>query len=208
MKELYRLDLNMSQGQDVTLEKEEVSAANNALLFRLAVTKSFKNIAESVSEEEFRELTIVKKRSSSSLCRKLHKAMIDELLKRMNDELEEIYQEGSLEAGLKKVSKLSEEAVNSTNDQTVWRPPGNVELHLRSLDAEKIKAENEKLEKWLIEKENENAILMKKLTDDRAKLCATNDRVANILHRAPIIQEYLENQVEEVQHLLQVMEED
>lgn len=198
----------MLQEEDV-FHEEEVSQANNALLFRLAITKSFKNISESVSKEEFLELlTIVKKQSSSSLCRKLHKAMIDELLKKMNDELEEIYQEGSLEAGLKKLSKLSEEAVNSTNDETVWRPPGNIELHLRSLDAEKIKAENEKLEKWLTEKENENAILMKKLTDDRAKVCAINDRVAKILHRVPIIQEILENQVEEMQHLLQVLEGD
>lgn len=198
----------MSQEEDVIHEKE-VSEANNALLFWLTITKSFKNISESVSKEEFLELlTIVKKQSSSSVCRKLHKAMIDELLKKMNDELEEICQEGSLEAGLKKLSKLSKEAVNLTNDETVWRPPGNIESHLRSLDAEKIKAENEKLEKWLTEKENENAILMKKLTDDRAKICAINDRVAKILHRAPIIQECLENQVEEMQHLLQVLEGD
>ncbi|KAI4493477.1 hypothetical protein M0804_001653 [Polistes exclamans] len=198
----------MSQ-EDVFNEKED-SQANNALLFWLAITKSFKNISESVSKEEFLELlTIVKKQSSSSICRKLHKAMIDELLKKMNNELEEIHQEGSLEAGLKKLSKLSKEAVNSTNDETVvWRPPGNIESHLRSLDVEKIKAENEKLEKWLIEKENENAILMKKLTDERAKICAINDRVAKVLHRAPIIQEWLENQVEEMQHLLQVLEGD
>ncbi|XP_014610056.1 PREDICTED: uncharacterized protein LOC106789974 [Polistes canadensis] len=198
----------MSQ-EDVFNEKED-SQANNALLFWLAITKSFKNISESVSKEDFLELlTIVKKQSSSSVCRKLHKAMIDELFKKMNNELEEIYQEGSLEAGLKKLSKLSKEAVNSTNDETVvWRPPGNIESHLRSLDVEKIKAENEKLEKWLIEKENENAILMKKLTDDRAKICAINDRVAKVLHRAPIIQEWLENQVGEMQHLLQVLEGD
>ncbi|KAI4504031.1 hypothetical protein M0802_000502 [Mischocyttarus mexicanus] len=198
----------MSQEEDVFREKE-VSQGNNALLFRLAITKSFKNISESVSKEEFLELlTIVKKQSSSSLSRKLYKVLVDELSKKMNNELEEIYKEGPLEAELQKLSKLSEEAVNSTNDENVWRPPGNIKLHLRSLDAEKIKAESEKLEKWLIEIENENAVLMKKLTDDRAKICATNDRVAKNLHRAPIIQEYLENQVEELQHLIQALEGD
>lgn len=46
--------------------------------------------------------------------------MVDELLEKMNDQLKEIYQEGSLEAGLTKLSKLSEEAGNTVNNETVW----------------------------------------------------------------------------------------
>lgn len=88
------------------------------------------------------------------------------------------------------------------------RPPGNVKVHLRSLDAEKIKMECEKLEKWLTEIENENTMLMKKLTNNRAKVYTINNRIAKILHHAPMIQERLENQVEQLQHLLQVLEED
>ncbi|XP_047349849.1 uncharacterized protein LOC124949196 [Vespa velutina] len=199
----------MSQEEEVLSEKNEMPQANNALLFRLAITKSFENISESVCKEEFLELlTIVKKQPSSSLGRKLYKAMIDELLEKMNDQLKEIYQEGSLEAGLTKLSKLSEEAGNTVNNETVWRPPGDVKIHLRSLDSEKIKVECEKLEKWLTEIENENAMLMKKLTNDRAKVYTINSRIAKILHRGPMIQEHLEDQVEQLQHLLQVLEKD
>lgn len=46
--------------------------------------------------------------------------MIDELLEKMNDQLKEIYQEGSLEAGLTKLFKLSEEAGNTVNNKIVW----------------------------------------------------------------------------------------
>ncbi|KAF7399044.1 hypothetical protein HZH66_006941 [Vespula vulgaris] len=199
----------MSQEEEVLSEKNEVPHANNALLFRLAITKSFENISESVSKEEFLELlTIIKKQPSSSLGRKLYKAMVDELLEKMNDQLKEIYQEGSLEAGLTKLSKLSEEAGNTVANETVWRPPGDVKLHLRSLDAEKIKMESEKLEEWLTEIENENATLMKKLANDRTKVCTTGNRIAKNLHRAPMIQEHLENQVEQLQHLLRVLEGD
>lgn len=38
----------MSEEEEVLSEKNEVPQANNALLFRLATTKSFENISESV----------------------------------------------------------------------------------------------------------------------------------------------------------------
>ncbi|KAK2576774.1 hypothetical protein KPH14_005418 [Odynerus spinipes] len=197
----------MSQDEDISRDKSEVPQSNNAFLLRHAITKNFECIAVSVSKEEFLEiLTIVKEKPS--IGRKLHKAMINELLDGMNDELEGIYQEGSLTAGLTELSKLSEEKDTVNNDEVAWRPPGDVKLHLRSLDAEKIKAESEKLEKWVTEMENENGALIKQLADARAKVRATSDRIAKNLHRAPMVQERLENQVEQLQRLLEALEED
>lgn len=66
------------------------------------------------SENEFLEiLTILK--SNPNTAQKLHKAMIKELYNSMNDDLEDILKEGSLQETLIKIAKLSEENTGSTN---------------------------------------------------------------------------------------------
>ncbi|KAF3423056.1 hypothetical protein E2986_13891 [Frieseomelitta varia] len=82
-----------------------------------------------------------------SIGQKLHKAMCTELTDNMNDDLEHILTEGSLQNGLEKVAKLID--ADSSVSEDAWRPPGNVALHLRSLDAQKIKEESELLEKQI-----------------------------------------------------------
>lgn len=67
------------------------------------------------SENEFVEiLTILK--SNPSIAEKLHKAMIKELYNSMNNDLEAILKEGSLQDVLSKIAKLSEESTMSINE--------------------------------------------------------------------------------------------
>lgn len=76
------------------------------------------------------------------------------------------------------------------------RPPGNVSLHLRSLDAQKIKEESELLEKRVNEIEEENAILMKEVTHKRTKIMAINDSITRSLNKSPIVLDLLEKRME------------
>lgn len=64
------------------------------------------------------------------------------------------------------------------------RPPGNVSLHLRSLDAQKIKEESALLEKQVNEMEQENAILMKRIAEKRSNIVAMNDSMIQSLNKS------------------------
>lgn len=64
------------------------------------------------------------------------------------------------------------------------RPPGNVSLHLRSLDAQKIKEESALLEKQVNEMEEENAILMKRIAEKRSNILAMNDSMIQSLNKS------------------------
>ncbi|XP_050474369.1 uncharacterized protein LOC126865635 [Bombus huntii] len=165
-------------------EDQEQGHPNNVFLFRLAILNSFKRIAESVSEDAFVDaltiLTILK--TKPSMGQKLHKAMCSELLDKMNGDLEDILNEGSLREGLEKVAKLSD--ANSSVTEGTWRPPGNVSLHLRSLDAQKIKEESALLEKQVNEMEQENAILMKRIAEKRSNIVAMNDSMIQSLNKS------------------------
>lgn len=84
--------------------------------FILRLINSFRRIFCS-SEKEFLEiLTILK--SNPKTAQKLHKAMIKELYNSMNDDLEDILKEGSLQETLVKIDKLSEE--NTTTNKHAW----------------------------------------------------------------------------------------
>lgn len=184
-------------------ENEEQRHSNKVLLFRLAVTNSFKSIAESVSEEAFRDiLTILK--SKPSTAQKLHKAMFKELYDNMTNDLEDILKEGSLQSGLERLAKLTDE--NSSVVEDAWRPPGNVSLHLRSLDAQKIKEESELLEKRVNEMEEENATLIEKIAEKRSKIMAMNDSITRSLSRSPIALDLLEQRLEGLEKCLTLLD--
>ncbi|CAL1681777.1 unnamed protein product [Lasius platythorax] len=177
-------------------DEEEADWPNNARLFQIAVSNSLRNISESVSENEFVEiLTILK--SNPSIAEKLHKAMIKELYNSMNNDLEAILKEGSLQDVLSKIAKLSEESTMSINEDA-WRPPGNVTTHLISLDAHKIKEATEELEKQVNEVERKNEILMKTIAENRSRIRATNDNMIRILNHTPVILQELEKMYEEL----------
>ncbi|XP_076172513.1 uncharacterized protein LOC143149215 isoform X2 [Ptiloglossa arizonensis] len=177
-------------------KQQESESPNNVHLFRLAVSNNFKHIAESVSEEDFLDiLTILRAKPKTG--KKLHKAMVKELYDSMIDDLEDILKEGNLEEALKKVFILSDE--NSSIYEDAWRPPGNVTLHLRSLDAHVIKEHTEQLTKQVNELEKENALLVENITEKRSKIFALEDSISQLLRKAPIAIELLENRLEQLE---------
>ncbi|OAD58501.1 hypothetical protein WN48_11233 [Eufriesea mexicana] len=137
-------------------------------------------------------LTILK--SKPNIVQKLYKALCKELLDNMTEDLEDILREGSLQDGLEKVAKLID--LDSSVTEDAWRPPGNIFLHLRSLDAQIIKEESELLEKRVNEIEEENAILMKEVTHKRTEIMTINDSITRSLSRSSIVQDLLEKRME------------
>ena len=183
-------------------EDPENKHPNNVLLFRLAIANIFKHIAESVSNDEFSEiLTILKPKPKIS--RKLYKALVKELNDNMTSDLDDIFNDGSVQEGLSKVAKLAD--TNSSVTENAWRPPGNVSLHLRSLDAHKIKKHSEQLEKRVIELEDENANLMEKITAKRSKIIAINENITQSLNRSPITINMLETRLESLRKSLTLL---
>ncbi|PBC34139.1 Polyamine-modulated factor [Apis cerana cerana] len=180
-------------------EDREQQHPNNIFLFQLGVSNSFKCIAESVSEDAFiKILTILK--SKRNIGQKLYKAMCKELFDNMNDDLEDILNEGSLKNGLERIAKLLDEDGSMVED--TWRPPGNVSLHLRSLDAQKIKEESELLEKRVNEIEEENKILMEKIAEKRSNIVTMNDTITESINKSQIAINSLEERMEVLQKCL------
>ncbi|KAK0158815.1 hypothetical protein PV328_009766 [Microctonus aethiopoides] len=161
-------------------DKEIISQQpDNALTFRATMQNIFKNIAESVSEEEFMGcLTFFK--SKQSLLRKLHRTMVDDLYESMNAELEEILAEGSLSEALGKLKELSTQSIHDPN-HIAWRPPGNVLEHLRSHDAEKMIKEQEILQELVEDLEVKNDELKERILVKRAAAQKIDDRVNRAL---------------------------
>ncbi|XP_017876204.1 uncharacterized protein LOC108622676 [Ceratina calcarata] len=184
-------------------EDQQQRIPNNVLLFRLAVSNSLKRIAELVSEEEFLKIFTIFK-SKPGTAQKFHKAMCKELLDVMNDNLEEILTEGALQQELEKLAALTD--ANSSVKEDAWRPPGNVPLHLRSLDAQVMIEESETLEKRVNEIEKENAILMEQLSDKRLKVIAMNDKITRSLNKSPIVISLLEKRLRGLEECLSLIE--
>ncbi|XP_014205446.1 uncharacterized protein LOC106637248 [Copidosoma floridanum] len=153
---------------------------NNLLMFRAALSNSFQDIAKCVSEEEFLNIFTMLE-SKKSLVKKLHKVMEEDLLEVMEQDLQEIVTDECLVEGMKTLSKLSEETT-VPSDIKLWRPPGDVNLHLRSLDAEKIKNECEKLESYIISLKTENKVLVEKVTRKRENIQRIHDHMKQLLN--------------------------
>ncbi|KZC13657.1 hypothetical protein WN55_05210, partial [Dufourea novaeangliae] len=147
-------------------------------------------------------LTILK--SKPNVAHKLHAAMIKELQDGMNDDLEDLLNEGSLQESLEKVSKLAD--ADSSVQEDAWRPPGNVALHLRSVDAQRIKEESEKLEKQVNELEEENTILMTKISDKRSNILVLHDTITRSLSKTPNAVELLVKRLEQLEKCLKVLD--
>ncbi|KOC60389.1 hypothetical protein WH47_08728 [Habropoda laboriosa] len=126
--------------------------------------------------------------------------MFKELYDNMKDDLEEVLSEGSLNQGLEKIAKLSDADSSMIGD--AWRPPGNVSLHLRSLDAQVIKEESDLLEKQVNAIEEENTTLMKEIANRRTKINVINDSISWCLNRSPIAIDLLEKRLEGLQKCL------
>lgn len=88
------------------------------------------------------------------------------------------------------------------------RPPGNVSLHLRSLDAQKIKEESELLEKRVNEMEEENKILMEKIAEKRSNIVTMNDTITQSINRTQIAINSLEERMEVLQKCLILLDDE
>ncbi|XP_076644766.1 polyamine-modulated factor 1 isoform X2 [Halictus rubicundus] len=184
-------------------EDQEHKYSNNAYLFRLGISNSFKSIAESVSMDAFSNiLTILK--SKPNVTQKLHAAMVKELHDGMIRDLEFILNDGHLQESLEKLQKLYDADLSLQED--AWRPPGNVALHLRSLDAQAIKEESVLLAERVVKMEEENAILMKDILEKRSKVSALHDTITQTLNRTPNTIELLQNRLEDLEECITLLE--
>ncbi|XP_076238166.1 uncharacterized protein LOC143181557 isoform X2 [Calliopsis andreniformis] len=157
-----------------------------------------------IGQDKFLDiLTILE--SKPNVAQKLHNAMVKELYDGMNEDWEDILREGSIQEALEKVSKLSD--ANSSVYEEVWRPPGNVPLHLRSLDAHKIEEETEKLSKRVQEMEEENVILIEKLTNQRSKMSALYNDMMQSLNKSPLAVQLLEKRLEHLEECLKLLDQ-
>ena len=86
------------------------------------------------------------------------------------------------------------------------RPPGDVRQHLISLDAEKIRQENEKLERQLNELETENELLVKKVSEERARVRSVNEQMSRILNKSPVAISHVEHTIQYVRDCIEVLE--
>ena len=184
-------------------EDQTYGHQNNILLFRLALSNSFKRIAESVSKDDFLDILPILKQNPN-VAHKLHKAMSRALDESMNEELEDIFNEGSLEPLLEKISKLSD--ADSSVHENAWRPPGNVNLHMRSLDAQRIKDETDKLAKRVHEMEEENAALIGDITEKRSKISALHDNITRSLNKSPNAIDLLEKRLEHLEKCIKLLD--
>ena len=88
------------------------------------------------------------------------------------------------------------------------RPPGNVSLHLRSLDAQKIKEESELLEKQVNLIEEENVNLMKEIAEKRSSIMTMNDNMTESLNKSLSIMDSIRKRKEELEKCLMLLEHD
>ncbi|XP_008543127.1 uncharacterized protein LOC103568175 [Microplitis demolitor] len=189
--------------EDTTDTKTTTHQSDDALAFRATIKSIMKNISESVSEEEFAQcLTYLN--SKPLTVRKLHKAMAKDLYESMDYDLEEILAEANLAEGLGKVKELVAETLQSP-DKIAWRPPGNVIEHLRTPDAMKIKAEQERLEKILSNLEAENTLLLERVEEKRSLAHKVEDRVTRALKSGSLSLSHMEKTSESMQNYLQML---
>ncbi|XP_076682549.1 polyamine-modulated factor 1 isoform X2 [Andrena cerasifolii] len=158
---------------------------------------------EDQAEDAFLDILPMLKQKPN-VARKLHKALSRALDDSMNEELEDILNEGSLEPLLEKVSKLSD--ADSSVHENAWRPPGNVNLHMRSLDAQRIKDETEQLAKRVDEMEAENAALIGEITQKRSKISALHDSITRSLNKSPVAIDLLEKRLEHLEKCLKLLD--
>ncbi|XP_043288727.1 uncharacterized protein [Venturia canescens] len=177
---------------------------NNVLLFRTAVTNCFKNIAECVSQDEFiNTMTVLQ--AQPALAKKLRKVLVKELYEGMCAELDDMLTDGDLAAGLDKTANLAREAANHP-EKNLWRPPGDVKEHLRSLEAQAILEESNTLRKQVEELQAENAAMVKEITRRRAKVQAVHERMNRASKILPSVIPKLEKTVEQLQELVKSIE--
>ncbi|XP_034947775.1 uncharacterized protein [Chelonus insularis] len=136
-----------------------------ALIFKTAISNVIKNIVESVSDEEFKEyFSFLNMKSTTS--KRLYDALVNDLHKEMNLDLDSIVTEDNLVDGITEITRLTEICTQKPNTPA-WRPPGEVKKHLRTFDMIQMQNEYEKLRKIAEEVKTEKDSLLKEVTQRR-----------------------------------------
>ncbi|XP_043466651.1 uncharacterized protein LOC122501335 [Leptopilina heterotoma] len=167
---------------------------NNEIIFEKAVTEVFKRISETVNEEEFRKILTIPS-TINSKSKKFSKIFTDELNRSMNGTLDDIKsKEGSLTEGFVKLSNITEGIITPIN--YAWRPPGDVKLHLRSHNFEKVVNECEILERQISEIQMKNEEKLKKLSESQKEIDSLQEKTTYWLNRSksdvPYMQEIID----------------
>ncbi|XP_011311427.1 uncharacterized protein [Fopius arisanus] len=167
---------------DMVEDSEVVQEADSTLPLRAALSHIFGKIGDSVSQEQFAEcqnflrLQLPESKFTSTV-HKLHGKIRQDLQEMMNKELDEMMAEESLTSGLNKIKQLLMETPYSPGE-IVWRPPGDVALHVRSFDVCKIQEEIDRLTPLVDDLENENNNLVKSLLKKRQKRQILANKIA------------------------------
>ncbi|KAJ8686331.1 hypothetical protein QAD02_022125 [Eretmocerus hayati] len=176
---------------------------NNLLMFQAALSNCFHDVAQCVSEEEYLEIfTTIKQ----SVVKRLHKTMNENLSKALDEDLKDLTAEECVVEGMKKIAELSEET-NTPSNVELWRPPGDVLLHLRSLDAQKMEKECKNLEMFINVTEKENEILMNKLMKERKTIQCVSDHMKQLCNM-PFKLSELENVVRSNQEYAETLQDE
>ncbi|XP_015519890.2 polyamine-modulated factor 1 [Neodiprion lecontei] len=166
------------------VEEGSITAANcpkDLLLFRAAISRIFRDIAESVSADEFwNSWTVLKQKRK--LSQQLYTLMVDTLYENMVTRIDEFIAEDDLIEKFNVLKRIIDET-DTPRDHVAWRPPGNVMEHLRSLDGEKIKQHSEKLEEYVTTMEAENKKLAQQVSKGRKAASTVNAKADCLLEQ-------------------------
>ncbi|XP_066601104.1 uncharacterized protein [Prorops nasuta] len=159
------------------------------------------NVSPNLSDEFIRILDVLKncKRNSA----KMHKTMMKVLYESIVNDVHDILEEDDMESKLNKAITAFEDSERPNElppDYKAWRPPGDVKLHMRTLDVTVMKEESAKLEEQITNMENENSSLMQRLIDKRSQIDTLNKKITRIINLFPSAVLEMRNTEKELQH--------
>ncbi|PSN41707.1 hypothetical protein C0J52_07767 [Blattella germanica] len=164
----------MAEGLLETRESE----GETVQFFRVRMRGVFRQYVESMSVEEFNRIYGEFFQGKKSTGKRLYKRLQSETLNMMFDELDEIIVEERFDEKLKtSLTKCQD------NKAIAWRPPGNPEEHMRSLDIhEKLKIKKE-LESLVEEREAAVQKLMAEVKAGRSHALHLETKLATAIDR-------------------------
>ncbi|XP_040268160.1 polyamine-modulated factor 1 [Bufo bufo] len=138
------------------------------LLFNTMVEKFLEGLIEGGSYQRFARCYRRFYNVQPEITRSIYDQFVSQLHASINAEIQEIKDEGSLEALLESLDKLEREAKTKTDPQ--WRPSGIPEEDVRSHLVPYLLQQREYLRRLLKEKQQENARLAQSVLAGREKI--------------------------------------
>ncbi|XP_044128819.1 polyamine-modulated factor 1 isoform X2 [Bufo gargarizans] len=138
------------------------------LLFNTMVEKFLEGLIEGGSYQRFARCYRRFYNVQPEITRSIYDQFVSQLHASINAEIQEIKDEGSLEALLESLDKLEREAKTKTDPQ--WRPSGIPEEDVRSHLVPYLLQQREYMRRLLKEKQQENARLAQSVLSGREKI--------------------------------------